>query len=366
MNGVLLASFLFLAITIGALKDNKFKLKTISYSFLFPLLVFILMMIPIGGTYIGKEILSLKNESMSIIGTPDGWLSFFGGFLGGIVAVSGVYWQVTRKEKIEKMHKINNVKAYTKYIFNKIYKSDFFYKIHSELGLFHKNSYSSKPLNPFYNFSQEYFNSNIDTILKLKNGQTILEINDKVYKCSKLFDSLIENDRTQVEHKITSLITSLISKVDDDELKTIEEIACLNQSIVLFSNILQHYNNGNQNYISQLVNNFMNTISKTHMNEQKYDDIIIQLNNKNLNISTSLIALNFLLEMMREIMTLIRNITFKKRLEKFETNLEAQKIISDLEELSVEIFKLHDLYDDLSNESFQILNALLTLDLLND
>lgn len=361
MNEILLASSVFVATIIGWFKDNEVRVKTIYYTFLFPLLVIILITLPIGITYMGKEILNLKSNSLRIIGSADGWLSFLGGCFGGIIALGGVYWQVIRKETKERKQKEDNITTYARFTFKKIKESDFFYKIHSELGLFHKNSYSLEPLNPLDNFNQEYFNSNTNTILCTENGETILDISDRVYKCSKLFNSLIMSNRTQVEHKIASSITLLISKVDDDEIKIIEEIAYLNQSIVLFSNILQLYNNDNQKYTSQLVHNFMGTMSKTNMIKRKYTSIINQLTNKNRDVSTSLEALNLLLEMMREMMTLIDNIRLKKRPEKVETDLEAQKIINDLGEISVEIFKLHDLYSNLSNESHQILKKFIFL-----
>lgn len=43
-------------------------------------------------------------------GTDDGWLGFWGGYLGSIVAIFGIYWEVTRSERHEYTHNSESVR----------------------------------------------------------------------------------------------------------------------------------------------------------------------------------------------------------------------------------------------------------------
>lgn len=361
MNGALIALLLFLAISIGALKDSKVKIKAIPYSILFPSLVFILIMVPIGVTYIGKEILSVKSNTMSIIGNADGWLSFFGGFFGGIIAVGGVYWQVTRKEKKEKEKKEGNVRRYIKFVLNKNSQADFFYMIHKELGLFDKNNLHLKPQNPLISFNQEYLNSNIDTILSLEGGDIFLEINEKILRCSKLFDTLLASKKNQIWDRIYYIISNIekvnvIANIEKgnvtaniEKAKVIANITInisrLNNTIKIFSHMLYRYNNGLDNYpeLKKTFEENMLNINQSLKININYKDVLNKLENKNPLVSQT--ALQLLIIIMLEMSKIIAELI---------SELEESKIKDELEEIKVEIFELTNLFNKLSSESSEI------------
>lgn len=64
----------------------------------FILIVATLIIIP----FIVLILLKVLSFGIFETGTNDGWIGFWGGYLGAIVAIGGVYWQVTRTERKEK------------------------------------------------------------------------------------------------------------------------------------------------------------------------------------------------------------------------------------------------------------------------
>ncbi|MCS5421233.1 MULTISPECIES: hypothetical protein [Psychrilyobacter] len=282
----------------------------------------------------------------------DSTTSFFGGYLGGLVAVGGVYWQVTRKERVEKEKKEEDVKNYIKFILNRNFQTFFFHITHRELGLFSRNAFHAKVSNPLINFNQEYINSNINTILSLKNGEKILRINDKIISYSKLFDILFASKKNEVGAKIFSLLLKI--KANDATLK----ISSLNNSIVLFSNLLFYYNNGmvcSPKLKEQFLKNFLYLdLSLKETND--YKNILNKLDIKDL--STSKTALHLLLNLMYQMMTLIRDITNESEKIEMKNESEYSKVMNELEEVSVEIYELRNLFFNISTEISEILTTI--------
>lgn len=182
------------------------------------------------------------------IGSKDGWLSFLGGYFGGIISVSGIWLQITHSEKRKKRNFISYIRYILKTNLNvlenneiiKMYQYSLNYMI--VRGGDSENKY-------ILNFSDKYIEDNLDTIISNKNADLIFDIYRKIegfYQNSKnhfeigtkirdlmvkLENSFtIDKDYIVYENfRLLKLISSISEKynleyINDDAIYTIKEI----------------------------------------------------------------------------------------------------------------------------------------------
>jgi len=118
--------------------------------------------------------------------TNDQWVTiistFFAGTLGGLIALGGIWWQLSH-EKEQKKERVN---IYIKYILKKNLKKDTCQNLLLSEGIINYSTTISDCRSTtdklLYEFDTNYINENIENILGLKNGVRLFDLSKKVSK----------------------------------------------------------------------------------------------------------------------------------------------------------------------------------------
>lgn len=219
--------------TIKIIKNNLIE----NYRAIVPITLFPFLLIVVYIFLPGKE-----------IGSKDGWLSFLGGYFGGIISVSGVWLQITHSEKRKKRNFISYIRYILKTNLNVLENNEIIKMYQYSLNYMVVRGGDSE--NKYIlNFSDKYIEDNLDTIISNKNADLIFDIYRKVegfYQNSKnhfeigtkirdlmvkLENSFtIDKDYIVYENfRLLKLISSIsekynIESINDDDIYTIKEI----------------------------------------------------------------------------------------------------------------------------------------------
>lgn len=140
-------------------------------------------------------------SSYKEIGSIDGWLGFLGGYVGGIVALFGIWWQLHQSKKREEKTKKEGLIKYLQYEINKNIKREnreqFTYFVQSLFSYTSKNSL--KNYDDFLSlFNNDFINENIKIIMELssisdKLGEEILGLHSDMNKFNKNIEYIYMN-----------------------------------------------------------------------------------------------------------------------------------------------------------------------------
>lgn len=128
------------------------------------------------------------------------WSGFLGSYLGGgisgVITLVGVWWQVTREDKKKKQEILLGVLKYFHHILEKnISLPDKSF----QRGIYHIFSYNSSSLSGeeeikiLMEFNQNIIINNLNSVYKLKYGEDLYELNDKILEFNKDYGYLFKN-----------------------------------------------------------------------------------------------------------------------------------------------------------------------------
>ncbi len=148
------------------------------------------------------------------VGPIDGWLGFLGGYVGGIIAIGGVWWQLKRED----INRKSGVIKYLHYVFKRNLNYEFFdnipYEVQSSLSLFGKIIGSK---NYYYQFYDSFFYEHLKIIMELNMnlGTKLLDLKDTIehfVTSYERFESLI-NRRTHLLDDLSDKIPTLKNEI---------------------------------------------------------------------------------------------------------------------------------------------------------
>jgi len=155
-------------------------------------------------------LLSLYKE----IGSIDGWLGFLGAYVGGFIALIGIWWQMKKEDRNRK----TGIIKYIHYVFEKNLNYEFFdnipFKVHSNLSLFRRYNGTS---NIYYNFNASFFYENLKVIMELDSdlGTKLLDLKDNIENFVNYFgkfEALI-NRRSYLLNELLKKIPTLENEI---------------------------------------------------------------------------------------------------------------------------------------------------------
>ena len=173
---------------IKSIKNNLIE----KYRVILPIISFPFLLIIIYSFLPGEE-----------IGSKDGWLSFLGGYLGGIISISGIWLQINHVEKVKKKNFINYIKYILKTNLNYLENGETMRMYQYSLNYMVVRGGSSE--NKYIlNFNDKYIEDNLDTIISNKNADLIFDIYRKI-------DGFYQNSKNHFEigTKIRDLMVKL-------------------------------------------------------------------------------------------------------------------------------------------------------------
>ena len=187
----------------GLLKDIKFLIKNWG-SILLVLLVPVIMFLIVKEKYLG----------------------FLGGYVGAILTLGGVYYQVHRSEKNRESERKLGVLNYLKFVLNKNVnigeKEGFVYYIQKKLS--YQSSVVIHRIEPktFRKFSLNYLENNLNVIMDLKNniGEELLELN---YLCDDVLINYNELLKSFENRKNFFRKAAFSDKTRDEAMKVFRE-----------------------------------------------------------------------------------------------------------------------------------------------
>lgn len=130
--------------------------------------------------------------------------SYLGGAIGGVIAIGGIWWQVTREDKKKKQEILLGVLKYFYHILKKnLLGPDKNLEIESDKSFqrktYHIFSYNSSSLSGdeeikiLTEFNQNIIINNLNSVYKLKYGEELYELNDKILEFNKDYEYLFKN-----------------------------------------------------------------------------------------------------------------------------------------------------------------------------
>ncbi|MGL5056517.1 MAG: hypothetical protein ACRC6A_03985 [Fusobacteriaceae bacterium] len=136
------------------------------------------------------------------IGSQDGWLSFLGGYSGGLISTLGIWWQINRSEADKK----KNFIKYIKYIL----KTNLKFSLGKEISRMYQYSLNYMVVRGgasdnkyLLNFDDKYIQDNLDTIISNKNNDFIFNVYRKIQRFNELsknhFESEVETRKLMVQ-----------------------------------------------------------------------------------------------------------------------------------------------------------------------
>lgn len=195
-------------------------------------LVLIILIAPIG-----IYILSLKYS----IGTKkelsaDSIFSGLTTYVGVIISIYGIYWQVTRtekKERLEKEHNVysifryiieKNIKRYTKVNVDNNLNEETIYEFLSKSTLDKKNS-----KNIFYTLDEKIVTNNWEMIVSVAKGNELLEFNDSLKTYNEYIDDFwrnnsINNLQKEIKKILDNSEDNVYFKLIENEIKLMDEL----------------------------------------------------------------------------------------------------------------------------------------------
>jgi hypothetical protein len=142
--------------------------------------------------------------------------TFFAGTLGGLIALGGIWWQLNH----EKEEKKKRVKKYLKYIIsqNKTKQNDFLLEFIRSLtfrSVIAEMKIIESSVDKFDEFSEDYFDKNIESILNLENCDSIMKLQTKIKKINKIYHDNYESyyDRKSIFENKDDNFEDLISLI---------------------------------------------------------------------------------------------------------------------------------------------------------
>ena len=139
---------------------------------------FVFLLTPLALPFLLKAIYPLLS-SYKEIGSIDGWLGFLGAYVGGFIALVGIWWQLKKEDRNRK----TGVIKYVHYVFKKNLNYEFFdnipFNVHSTLSQFrgYNGSYSF-----YYNFNDNFFYDNLKIVMEFDSdlGTELLNLKDNI------------------------------------------------------------------------------------------------------------------------------------------------------------------------------------------
>jgi hypothetical protein len=301
-------------------------------------IILILFMISIGLIFLITGITPFISEKVynclgkTVVGTKDGWLGFYGGFLGGIIALVGIWFQINRKEKQESKEKFEGLKKYLSYVFRKnielVIKNDIIYKVQSSLNYSDefKDIFSREEKTPIelYLPSPKFVEDNLKIIMELDIGEELLSI-------IKEMEDFNQNIKTFQSQRIKTKgifdeINKISSNLLEDELKYLDILEIIEN----FSDLIMCYNerdliNNNLNILNNMKGHIKRDLFKCFSKfniKDSYKIIESEFSNlqfKERNIDISIKLNDIFIKLLREMELNLKAITFNRI---FDSNKE--------------------------------------------
>ncbi|MGL5964979.1 MAG: hypothetical protein ACRCZ2_11395 [Fusobacteriaceae bacterium] len=295
-----------------SIKNEKFKMVILIILFPFLLIIllkFIYLYLP------GKE-----------IGSQDGWLSFIGGYSGGVISIFGIWWQINRSEDKKK----KNFIEYIKYIL----KTNLEFISGKEISRMYQHSLNYMVIRGgasdnkyLLNFDDKYIQDNLDTIISNKNNDLIFN----VYRKIQGFNELSKN-HFELEAETRKLMAQLENHFDKENYFEIYEQFRLLKLISLISE--KYHSNKIDNDIDYHIKEINCIIKNLEINfvEFKVEYFSEYTNEKSIQL------IEIILKIMDEIVRNVDDVTTKQKLATYITycrnlNGRFEKIKMLIEEL---------------------------------
>lgn len=169
-------------------------------------------------------------------------LSYFGAMLTAVVTIFGVMWQIEKNnEKIEeeKENRMKNLKSYINFVITRnleIYFSEEkntknkFYKVILEILKNKEISLLKLTNGIIYPFDKEYISKNLEEILKLENGEKILELHDEL----KNLEFTINENLKEVINE-SKFVENREMFIDNEEIDNIFSILSLINNMFFYN-----------------------------------------------------------------------------------------------------------------------------------
>jgi hypothetical protein len=346
--------------------------------------ILILFIISIGLIFVITGITPFISEKVyklfgkTVVGTKNGWLGFYGGFLGGIISLVGIWWQITRKEKQDNKEKFEGLERYLSYVFQKNIefknKESVVYALQKDIN--YMSQFKDVPWREGYIYGEVYLPSskfiedNLKILMELKeSGKELLEVIDDM----NYFNQEIKffNEFRMKNGEILYKVKDKVLQFPKNTLK--DRVLSFINLIEQFSRVVIYYNRMDSNKKDlEMVKFFQNTIMKkcfekynTYNDGELYWSDLSKLENKfnelNLderNIQTSIKLNEVLIEMVKELHSYLDivefkdNKTFEIELLKLSSNLLESTLLDERinGRLPILLKKIEDVYEKLEYE----------------
>ncbi len=249
------------------IKDKKqyFIIKMVIWTFIGSMVLYIVIM---GITLNLGESISFGES-----------LTYFGSVLAACVTVFGVMWQIEKNnEKIEEEKEIRmkNLKSYINFVITRnleIYFSEEkntknkFYKVILEILKNKEISLLKLTNGIIYPFDKEYISKNLEEILKLENGEKILELHDEL----KNLEFTINENLKEVINE-SKFVENREMFIDNEEIDNIFSILSLINNIFFYNLYpVPCYERLKKKYFSEITEMEWKNNIKFENEVQKYD-----------------------------------------------------------------------------------------------
>ena len=237
-------------------------------------------------------------SSYKDIGSIDGWLGFLGGYTGGIIAIAGIWWQLSESKKREDKNKKDGLINYLRYIIDKNIEADKDKKIKYTIQSL--SSYTStntlSEYKPLYAFDKDFFSENIKTIMELSSdnshiGTKILNLNSDINELNEKINFIYKNLRTKssllinLENFIKNIpetdkffanATNGTPFIKNTALSALETIKNLSQIVTKYNDYLDNIKNNERNhtnFVTKRISNINDILKKTFYKKEFKDEL---------------------------------------------------------------------------------------------
>ena len=208
------------------------------------------------------------------IGEVGDWIAFSGGYIGAIIALTGIWWQLDRTTRVTKEKAVDNALTYinffVKFNLDNINKKkiEFIYEeyLHFEKNIIPTNNMYIK----LYEIESEFIQNNLTTYIELGIIEDVYKIKEMInefnIRGNLYFKELNENRK---------FLETFLNDISFQDIKQNETFSLLNKLLKIISKIIFKYNSATlSGHIIDLyfIDRDLNYLKKECLNYKKIED----------------------------------------------------------------------------------------------